>query len=356
MSKQDLKLVASGRTRVYLNQHLAEIQLLSRSPLADEVTLIAATRVLEGVWTALEDQNADPEPVLSQAIADARAIFRACEPLFKHVTTVDLPRVQNIDEVTLARELFEAAWTSYDAATYDHSIELMKARLLANGFGEEWLSGKQCFDGGCGTGRLSIAMSELGADHVVAADFGRQSLEFCQMQLARRNIKNVETREMNVCDLSAIPDKSFDLVASHGVLHHTTSPERGICEHFRITKSGGTFWLYLYGRGGLIWDVFDALRPAMRRIGPTKIRERLLALGFRRGLVYSFIDNFLSPRVYFSRQQVIDILRTSGLGPFGSVLMRGQSPIDDPAKSLATTFGAKLYGPDGEIRLLIKRK
>ena len=46
------------------------------------------------------------------------------------------------------------------------------------GIDEKFLKGKSCFDGGCGTGRLSIALSRLGAKEIIAADIGEKSLKF----------------------------------------------------------------------------------------------------------------------------------------------------------------------------------
>jgi ubiquinone/menaquinone biosynthesis C-methylase UbiE len=332
----------------------ADLEALPACGLNEDLALIVGTRVLEAIWTALADQNVDPVPIIAASLSDGKAVVAASAHLAKHIVS-GAERGDGGEGAALTKSLFETAWTSYDEVTYDHSIELMKARLLANGFDDDWFRGKTCFDGGCGTGRFSVAMAEMGARHVVAADIGADSLRFCEAQVKRRGVGNVETRTMDVSDLSSINDGSFDFVASHGVLHHTEAPVRGIIDHFRITKSGGVYWLYLYGKDGLIWHVFDQFRPVMRRIGPRRIRERLLTLGFRKGLVYSYIDNFLSPRVYFGRQQVIELLAGAGLGEFKSRSTRGPSTIDDPAQSLATKFGAKLYGPEGEVRLLIER-
>src|SRR6185437_15838749 len=60
-------------------------------------------------------------------------------------------------------ELFQTAWTTYDDATYDHSVALMEDRLRRSGFDGRFFRGKSCFDGGCGTGRFAIAMAKAGA-------------------------------------------------------------------------------------------------------------------------------------------------------------------------------------------------
>lgn len=44
------------------------------------------------------------------------------------------------------------------------------------------------------------------------------------------------------------PDNHFDLVYSHGVLHHTTNMQKAFNEVYRIIKPGGQFILMLYAK------------------------------------------------------------------------------------------------------------
>jgi ubiquinone/menaquinone biosynthesis C-methylase UbiE len=250
-------------------------------------------------------------------------------------------------------DLFEAAWTHYDDATYEHSVGLVKARLEKSGFDKVFFSGATCFDGGCGTGRLSIAMAEGGAKEVVAADIGGESLEYFRRVVARRGLSNIRIVEQDVTDLSGLPSNSFDFVASNGVLHHTTAPDRGIVEHFRITRPGGTFWLYLYGAGGIYWNTYDRLKPIVRGIASRKIREMLSSLDIRQGLIYTYMDNLLAPRVYYRLNQVLDLLRPCAAFEF--VHAKGAGPIDDTTQLLACRWGSEVFGSDGEVRIVIKK-
>ena len=127
------------------------------------------------------------------------------------------------------------------------------------------------------------------------------------------------------------------LVYSYGVLHHTQAPERGIAEHFRITRPGGKFWLYLYGAGGLYWHVYDRFRPVVIALDVEENHRILRELRVREGLIYTFLDNLRAPRVYYLLDEVLAFLRREG--EFEHQLARGISVIDDTQMLLATKAG-----------------
>jgi len=305
---------------------------------------------------ALEDifikPDQDPYPVLLSNfdhIARLPVMFAASLSHMK--TNVAAERLP--EGVERTADLFEAAWTHYDTKTYDHSLSLVENRLSRSGFDAKFFAGKKCFDGGCGTGRLSIAMAKAGAKEVVAADIGGESLDYLKKTCARFGLSNIRIVELDVTDLKEFASDSFDFVASNGVLHHTLAADRGIVEHFRITRPGGIFWVYLYGAGGFYWDAYDRLRTLVEDLQPRTIRETLARMEIRQGLIYTYLDNLLAPRIYYRLEQVLDLLRPHAT--FDYVHARGMSPVDDTAQLLATKWGREIVGPDGEVRIAVTK-
>ncbi len=303
----------------------------------------------------LSNLNKDPYKPLSECLSEQIRII-------KHLDQYSSLFIGNYEVSELEKEahettkdLFEEAWGVYDQNTYDHSVQLIHGRLKANGFDEAFFEGKDCFDGGCGTGRFAIAMAQLGAESVTAVDFGGKSLEFAAQKAHEYGLNNISFVEHDVTDLSRWQDGSFDFVASQGVLHHTIEAERGILEHFRVTKSGGVFWLYLYGVGGFYWEVYDKLREQLREVGHNQAKRILGDFKVRHGAIYSFLDNCLTPiRKYFSIDQVLNLLKQAG--DFEYKLLKGISDVDDVQRQLDSKYGRDILGPDGEIRLQIHRK
>ncbi|QQG36311.1 MAG: class I SAM-dependent methyltransferase [Micavibrio aeruginosavorus] len=262
--------------------------------------------------------------------------------------------VDQYGEHDRTKPLFEEAWTTYSDDTYDHSVSLVEERLIDSGFDEDWFEGKTCFDGGCGTGRLSLAMARLGAEKVVAADFGGKSLDFFKRQLKRHGLNNVQVVEMDVTDLSLYAAGSFDFVASNGVLHHTPRCLDGLDEHYRITRPDGVLWLYLYGAGGFYWDIYDRMKKLVSDIEIAEIVRVMKDFRLREGFIYTFLDNVFAARTYYLESEIIE--RLSKAAPLEFVHQGGPAIFDNPGKYIQERFGKDIMGPQGEIRVVIHKK
>ena len=298
------------------------------------------------------DMDQDPYPSLLDMLGDIEQLPKTFDDVFPHIDSKSGNQNPLPDEHEGTRELFQTAWTAYSSDTYRHSLSLIQKRLERSGFHQDYFTGKRCLDSGCGTGRFAMALA--GAKEVIAADFGEDSLAALEQRKAEYNVPQVIPVRMDVTDLSRFDSDSFDFVASQGVLHHTPHPDRGIQEYFRVTRPGGYYWLYLYGAGGIYWPTYDRLRALLTEIEPKTIRAVLRNFGLREGLIYTFLDNFLAPRVYYSPEQVLALLRP--LGNFRVERMKGSSPVDDTQKLLATQWGRELFGPDGEVRIVITKE
>jgi ubiquinone/menaquinone biosynthesis C-methylase UbiE len=305
---------------------------------------------LETINTRQED---DPLPVLRKALGEAKGVVSSALSIAPELDASRSSAEKVEIGVGHTIDLFENAWTTYSRETYDHSVRLVEERLRRSGFDGGYFKGKTCFDGGCGTGRLSVAMAKMGAEKVTAVDLGTESLDYMRDVVKRLGLKDIEIVARDVTDLSAWDDGTYDFVASNGVLHHTKACDRGIVEHFRITKPGGIFWAYLYGAGGLYWRQYDALKPMVVDIRPADIRRILSAFGVREGLIYTYLDNFLAPRVYYLLTDFLDLLKRHG--DFTWRHAKGRSEIDDTELLLKTAYGPVIYGPQGEVRVVIQK-
>ena len=312
----------------------------------------AALDMLLALDRVLRNPTEDPIPVLMAASTRARSMAEAARIRAGEMMP-GAPQASAADRQSVAA-LYARAWTTYSESTYDHSVGLVEERLRLSGFDAAFFRDKVCLDGGCGTGRLAVAMAKAGARRVFAVDVAEASLDYLRRTMERYRLHNIEPVRQDVTDLSHFETGSVDFVASNGVLHHTAAPERGIGEHFRITKPGGSFWLYLYGAGGLYWSVYDRLRPVVTALDLEENHRILRELRVREGLIYTFLDNLRAPRVYFLLDQVLTILRRHG--EFEHRYAQGMSVIDDTQKLLATKWGATVLGPQGEVRIVVTKR
>ncbi len=97
---------------------------------------------------------------------------------------------------------------------------------------------------GCGTGQLSHYL-QLNNNHVLGVDMTLNSLALAIEHRLRNRLLRSSFAQMNIFDL-AIKDESFDVVISHGVLHHTYDARKAFACVARKVKPGGIVMVGLY--------------------------------------------------------------------------------------------------------------
>lgn len=104
-----------------------------------------------------------------------------------------------------------------------------------------WFSGKEVLDAGCGSGRWSYGLAQLGA-HITAVDINKSALNKTQSVLEKFEIpkKFIQTPLEQLTN--ALQSKQF---------HHCESFNQSLDQLTRCVKEGGMIYLYLYGRESL---------------------------------------------------------------------------------------------------------
>jgi ubiquinone/menaquinone biosynthesis C-methylase UbiE len=96
---------------------------------------------------------------------------------------------------------------------------------------------------GCGLGSDAINFARRGARYT-GVDLTEASVELVRRRFELEGL----TANLQVADAETLPfaDDSFDLVYSHGVLHHTPDTQRAINEVHRVLNPSGTAMVMLY--------------------------------------------------------------------------------------------------------------
>lgn len=103
---------------------------------------------------------------------------------------------------------------------------------------------KTVLECGCGTGQLSHFL-QLNNNHVLGVDMSLSSLKLAVDHKKANGLARSSFAQMNIFDL-AVKDDSFDVVISHGVLHHTFDAKRAFAAIARKAKPGGIIMVGLY--------------------------------------------------------------------------------------------------------------
>jgi len=158
------------------------------------------------------------------------------------------------------KERVRAFWQAHPCGTKFSDAEIgtreFFERVEAHRYAKEWhipaaanfaaARGLRVLEIGCGLGTDGAQFALAGADYT-GIDLTNASIE-----LARKRFELAGLRgEFGIADAEQLdfPDNAFDLVYSHGVLHHTPDTARAVREIHRVLKPGGRAIVMLYHRG-----------------------------------------------------------------------------------------------------------
>src|SRR5438105_5243035 len=160
-------------------------------------------------------------------------------------------------------------------------------RIEAHRYRKEWhipvaanfaaTRGLKVLEIGCGMGTDGAQFAKASADYT-GIDLTEAAIELAHKRFALSHL-NGEFRVSDAEDLD-FDSESFDLVYSHGVLHHTPDIEAAVREIHRVLKPGGQAIVMLYHRGSYNYRIgIRVLRRAgaglLRSEGGIKIVNRL---------------------------------------------------------------------------------
>lgn len=170
-------------------------------------------------------------------------------PLLKGIPSLYHPSPEEGTDVTTRIRSFyeENPFPSYEGL--EEFGELV-SKGYSNPFSRQLLDAvghnKTVLECGCGTGQLSHFL-QLNNNHVLGIDLSLGSLGLATEHKRRNQLARAGFCQMNIFEL-AIKDASFDVVISHGVLHHTFDARRAFASIVRKCKPGGIVMVGLYNK------------------------------------------------------------------------------------------------------------
>lgn len=185
-------------------------------------------------------------------------------PIVDGVPRLRLSDAMKDGRVASTAERFGFEWHRYPGPRpgVDRDIFLEEVQLPPAA-----LAGQLTLDAGCGMGRFSLAALELGAE-VVSVDLSDALTRLIPMMRENPRLHVVQG------DLLRPPFKpgTFDLVFSHGVIHHTADTKGAFDSIAPLVKKGGKLSVWVYGTPGP-WSSFKtnplrSTRAWLRKVLP----------------------------------------------------------------------------------------
>jgi len=127
-------------------------------------------------------------------------------------------------------------------------------------------SGQRVLEIGCGLGTDGVQFAKAGAEYT-GVDLTAAAVDLARRNFEIRGLAGVfQTAD---AERLGFPDASFDVVYSHGVLHHTPDTQQAINEIHRVLKPSGRAIVMLYHRHSYNYAINIRL---LRRIGAGLLR------------------------------------------------------------------------------------
>jgi ubiquinone/menaquinone biosynthesis C-methylase UbiE len=243
-------------------------------------------------------------------------------------------------------ELWESLNSEY---IINETQDVLRRLFVKGGLKIDELKEKKIIDVGCGSGRFTIALAQMGVKEIVGVDLGESGIKIGEEFARKLNLKNIKFIKNDILSLP-FDDESFDFVFSKGVLHHTGNLEKGLDEYHRVMKKGGIGYLYLYGSGGIFWNSRKKMREVMKDI-PMQYTQKVLEIIGMPNKRYVFVDSWYVPiEEYVDRKWLENYLSKKY-----SKILRVDDTGDININSMSNLQYSKEIWGDGELRYFISK-
>lgn len=188
---------------------------------------------------------------------------------------------------------YNEIWQGFGKQQCEEATQLLFKRWTINKIPFSILEEKKVLDVGCGSGRYSRALLQLGAKEVVGVDAHKPAFEATGFSFKKGSVLALPFKE-----------NEFDFVFCNGVLHHTKNWQKGISEMARVLKPNGWLWLYVATKHWS-WALADKIRNKCSQGDAQAFQKYLKARGWPPNKIFFLEDCFFAPhRVYLAKTEV----------------------------------------------------
>ena len=221
---------------------------------------------------------------------------------------------------------YEKFFTDYDRFRYQNERHIPACIDALN------VADKRVLEIGLGEGSESERLIRHGA-HWSGVDLTAESVERVRTRLMLRELPYEELRQGSVLGLP-FADDSFDMVFSHGVLHHVPDIKQAQSEIHRVLRPGGELVIMLYARWSLNYLVSIGLirRAALLAAFPLA-RAGILKSIPAQGMLTAHLDNAMKMGLfrYLRLDEFVHHNTDGPTNPYALVYDRGRVEQDFPS-------------------------
>lgn len=242
---------------------------------------------------------------------------------------------------------YEEFFTDYDRFRYQNERHLPACIDSLN------VAGKQVLEIGLGEGSESELLIRRGA-RWSGVDLTDESIQRVGARLALRNFPYEELRRGSVLDLP-FADGTFDLVFSHGVLHHVPDIKQAQREIHRVLRHDGELVMMVYARWSLNYlvSIGAARRGALLAAYPLA-RAGILRSDSANGTLAGHLDNAKKMGLlrYLRMGEFVHHNTDGPANPYAVVYDRRRVERDFPSFHITRTYKRFMHAPPFPVHRL----
>lgn len=233
---------------------------------------------------------------------------------------------------------------AYDQWRYQHERHILACLDLT-----DW-NGKRVLEIGLGQGAESEQLIRRGA-RWSGLDLTSESVDRVTARLTLRALPFDDVRQGSVLRIPW-PDNSFDMVFSHGVLHHVPQIQAAQSEIHRVLRPGGTLVAMLYARRSLNFQL--SIRLVRRAALALAYPFRASGLVQRSSMLEQHLQNAerTGLRRYLALEEFTHRSTDGPLNPFARVYTPREVTRDFPDFQLMSWTQRYLHAPPLPVQRL----
>jgi SAM-dependent methyltransferase len=235
---------------------------------------------------------------------------------------------------------YDEFFTDYDRFRYRNERHLPACIAALN------VAGQRVLEIGLGEGSDSERLIREGALWS-GADLTSESIERVQTRLSLRELPYSALRQGTVLDLP-FGDDSFDMVFSHGVLHHVPDIHQAQKEIHRVLRPGGELVIMMYARWSLNYLVSIGLIRRAALLGAFPLAQAgILKSDPSRGVLAAHIDNARKRGLfrYLRLDEFVHHNTDGPANPYALVYDRQRVARDFPSFRVTRTYKRFMHAP-----------
>jgi SAM-dependent methyltransferase len=238
------------------------------------------------------------------------------------------------------RDDYEGFFTEYDRFRYQNEPHLAGCVDALD------VAGKRVLEIGLGQGSESERLIRRGA-RWSGVDLTGESVERVRSRLALRGLPCEELRQGSVLSLP-FADDTFDLVFSHGVLHHVPGITQAQSEIHRVLRPGGQLVVMLYARWSLNYLVsIGVIRRAALLLAFPLARAGILKSSSPDGMLAAHLDNARNAGLfrYLRLDEFVHHNTDGPANPYALAYDRARAERDFPCFQIERTYKRFMHAP-----------